>query len=137
MTRRLGLRGAVVLTVAVVTVVTTVAMATTAYLLQAGATRERFADSAQASFDSDAQQAHQFLVRSAEFESVVAGVAEYMRARLGLTWAVVNRTPTSGPLSAVSGGMYVPVEGTGGRHPGQLPASTLDALGRGSTRYEV
>lgn len=135
MTRRLGLRGAVVLVVVLVTVVTTAAMATTAYLVQAGATRERFADSAQASFDSDAQQAHQFLVHSTAFESTVAGVARYMTARLGLTWAIVNRTPTSGPLSATSDGMYVPVEGTGGRHPGQLPVAVVDSVTTGSVRY--
>ncbi|GAA3873487.1 HAMP domain-containing sensor histidine kinase [Saccharothrix violaceirubra] len=129
---RLGLRGVVVLTVVLVTVVTTVAMATTAYLIQAGATRTRFAESAQASFDSDAQQAHQFLVRSTEFRSVVAGVAEYMRARLGLTWTIVNRTSTSGPLSVKSDGTYLPVAGSGD----PLAESLVDDLESGSVRYE-
>ncbi|MEU5693031.1 HAMP domain-containing sensor histidine kinase [Actinosynnema sp. NPDC020468] len=137
MTRRLGLRGVVVLTVVLVTVVTTVSMAATAYLVQAGATRARFAAAAQASFDSDAQQAHQFLVRTEARQSAVEGVAEYMRARLGLTWALVNRTATSGPLSAVTDGRYVPVEGTGGHYPGQLPQSTVEGLDRGSVRYPV
>ncbi|MBB5960603.1 two-component system sensor histidine kinase MtrB [Saccharothrix tamanrassetensis] len=138
MTWRPGLRAGIVLTVVVVTLVTTVAMALTTYHLQAGATRERFTAAAQAAFDSDTQQAHQFLVRSTDFKSVVDGVAEYMRARLGLTWALVNFTPTSGPVSVSRDGMYVPVAGTGW-FPGQLPMSEVDQVRdrRGSVRYTV
>ncbi|GAA1341291.1 sensor histidine kinase [Saccharothrix algeriensis] len=126
MTWRPGLRAGIVLTVVLVTLVTTVAMALTTYGLQAGAARERFAASARAGFDSDAQQAHQFLVHSAAFESPVAGVAEYMRARLGLTWALVNFTGTSGPLSSAEGGHYVPVAGSAGSSPDRLPVAEVD-----------
>lgn len=134
---RPSLRAAIVLTVAAVSLVTTAAMALTTYQLQAGSARERFTASAQAAFDSDAQQAHQFLVRGAGFESAVGGVAEYMRARLGLTWALVNFTPTSGPVSTAEDGRYVPVAGTGGSFAGQLPVSEVDAARdrRGSVRY--
>ncbi len=139
MTWRPSLRAAIVLTVAAVSLLTTVAMALTTYQLQAGSARERFAASAQASFDSDAQQAHQFLVRGTGFGSAVDGVAEYMRARLGLTWALVNFTPTSGPVSTSADGRYVPVAGTGGLFPGQLPVSEVDEARRrwGSVRYAV
>ncbi len=126
MTWRPGLRASIVLTVALVTVVTAVAMALTTYNLQADGSRQRFADSARVGFASDAQQAHQFLVRGSSTESKVAGVAEYMRARLGLTWALVNFTPTSGPVSAAWKGEYLPVEGTDGEYPGQLPVSELN-----------
>jgi two-component system sensor histidine kinase MtrB len=138
-TWRPGLRAGIVLTVAVVTLVTTVAMALTTYHLQAGTTRDRFTASAQAAFDSDTQQAHQFLVRSTAFESAVVGVAEYMRARLGLTWALVNFTPTSGDVSTSRDGMYVPVAGTTGSFPGQLPVSKVDEARqrRGAVRYTV
>jgi two-component system, OmpR family, sensor histidine kinase MtrB len=138
-TWRPSLRAGIVLTVAVVTLVTTVAMAFTAYRVQAGTTRDRFDAAAQAAFDSDTQQAHQFLVRGAGFESAVAGVAEYMRARLGLTWALVNFTPTSGPVSTSRDGTYVPVAGTAESFPGRLPVSEVDAArGRlGSVRYTV
>ncbi|WP_367128692.1 ATP-binding protein [Saccharothrix sp. HUAS TT1] len=137
MTWRPGLRAAVVLTVAAVTLVTTVAMALTTYRLQAGTTRDRFTASAQAAFDSDAQQAHQFLVRTTGARSAVDGVAEYMSARLGLTWALVNFTPTSGDVSTSRDGGYVPVAGTGGSFPGGLPVAEVDrARGRlGSVRY--
>ncbi|MEU4449049.1 HAMP domain-containing sensor histidine kinase [Actinosynnema sp. NPDC050801] len=137
LTWRPGLRAAIVLTVAAVTLLTTVAMALTTYQLQAGSTRQRFTASAQAAFDSDAQQAHQFLVRGTAFGSAVDGVAEYMRARLGLTWALVNFTPTSGPVSTSRDDEYVPVAGTGGSFPGQLPVSEVDqARNRwGSVRY--
>lgn len=139
MTWRPSLRAGIVLTVAVVTLVTTVAMAFTTYRLQAGTTRDRFTASAQAAFDSDTQQAHQFLVRGAAFESAVGGVAEYMRARLGLTWALVNFTPTSGPVSTARDGRYVPVAGTAGSFPGQLPVSKVDQTRHrlGSVRYTV
>ncbi|TQM78658.1 two-component system sensor histidine kinase MtrB [Saccharothrix saharensis] len=134
MTWRPGLRAAVVLTVAGVSLVTTVVMALTTYQLQAGSARERFTASAQAAFDSDAQQAHQFLVRSAAHESKVDGVADYMGARLGLTWAVVNFTPTSGPVSRAEGDRYAPVAGT---YTGQLPRSEVDRARhhRGSVRH--
>ena len=136
---RPSLRAAIVLTVAAVSLVTTVAMALTTYRLQAGSARERFTASAQAAFDSDAQQAHQFLVRGTGFESAVGGVAEYMRARLGLTWALVNFTPTSGPVSISTNGRYVPVAGTGGSYAGQLPVSQVDEARQrlGSVRYTV
>ncbi|ROP42504.1 sensor histidine kinase [Saccharothrix texasensis] len=134
---RPGLRAAIVLTVAAVSLVTTAAMALTTYQLQAGSAQERFTASAQAAFDSDTQQAHQFLVRSTAFESAVGGVAEYMGARLGLTWALVNFTPTSGPVSTAADGRYVPVAGTGGSFAGQLPVSRVDEARRGgrSVRY--
>ncbi|MGW4115667.1 ATP-binding protein [Actinosynnema sp. NPDC004786] len=130
MTWRPSLRAAVVLTVLAVTLVTTVAMALVTYRLQAATTRDRFAASAEAAFDSDAQQAHQFLVRATAFDSAVSGVAEYMRGRLGLTWALVNFTPTSGPVSGVADGGYLPVAGTGGAVRGRLPADAVDAARR-------
>ncbi|MEU4743035.1 hypothetical protein AB0G02_21570, partial [Actinosynnema sp. NPDC023658] len=137
MTRRPGLRAAIVLTVAAVTLVTTVAMALTTYRLQAGSTRDRFTASAQAAFDSDTQQAHQFLVRSTGFQSAVDGVAEYMEARLGLTWALVNFTPSSGPLSTSARGEYTPVAGAMLAFPGRLPVDLVDQARdhRGSVRY--
>ncbi|MBW4716433.1 HAMP domain-containing histidine kinase [Saccharothrix sp. SC076] len=110
-------------------------MALTTYHLQESTTRDRFAASARAGFDSDVQQAHQFLVRSAEFDTHVSGVAEYMSARLGLTWALVNLTPTSGPVSTARDGAYVPVAGTA---PGPIPVSTVDeALARRVPSYEI
>lgn len=130
MTWRPSLRAAVVLTVLAVTIVTTVAMALVTYRLQAATTRDRFAASAEAAFDSDTQQAHQFLVRATAFESAVSGVAEYMRGRLGLTWALVNLTPTSGPVSGVADGGYLPVAGTGGASRGRLPVDAVDSARR-------
>ncbi|KAA2261455.1 HAMP domain-containing histidine kinase [Solihabitans fulvus] len=128
---QLGLRASIVLTIVLVTTVTTAAMVVIAYNLQAGAARSRFTASAQASFDSDKQQAHQFLVQSSSRGSVVQGVASYMHGRLGLTWAVIDFAGWSDKPATVVDGMYTAAAGTGGAERGQLPVAELDVARRG------
>lgn len=144
---RLGLRASIALTIAAVTLTATAVMALVPYQLQASAARDRFTAAAQAGFISDAQQARQRQslalptpsrpprpgapgparppTASAD-GSRVDGVADYMRGRLGVTWAVFNFKPTFGQVSTVQDGRYTVAAATAGFDAGQLPASTVD-----------
>ncbi|MEC3982042.1 sensor histidine kinase, partial [Amycolatopsis sp. H20-H5] len=121
---RPGLRESIALTVVLITVAATVAMALVAYQLQAGPVRERFAASALAGFQSDAQQAnkHQAPMAGA---SKVERIADFMAGRSGLTWDVYDLR------SDATNGQYFPAAGSGGF----LPAALAEAVT--STRNPV
>ncbi|GAA4533830.1 sensor histidine kinase [Amycolatopsis samaneae] len=124
---RPGLRESIALTVVLMTVAATVAMAFVAYRIQAGSTRERFEESAKAGFGADAQQANKH-ARWPEAPRVV-NVADFMAGRIGLTWAIVNLQATSGPTSAVEGDQYVPVAKSVGVPDGpDLPVAEIDRV---------
>jgi len=121
---RLGLRAGITLTVLLLVVAATVAMALVAYRLQAGPSRERFAASALAGFSSDAQQANRH--QEPEGGSKVDRVADFMDGRLGLQWAVVNLRSSSGATSTRVGDAYTAVAASQG-FVWTLPAAELDA----------
>ncbi|SDN47697.1 sensor histidine kinase [Allokutzneria albata] len=122
-----GLRASIALTVVMVTLVATGVVALVTYRLQVGATLDRFSASAHASFESDAQQARQFIVKTAPTGSEVDKVAEYMEGRLGLSgWAVINLKPTSGPVSRWVRGEYTSVAASPGLGNQRWPANQVE-----------
>ncbi|MCP3800653.1 HAMP domain-containing histidine kinase [Allokutzneria sp. A3M-2-11 16] len=126
-----GLRASIALTVVLVTFVATGMVALVTYRLQVGATLDRFSASARASFESDAQQAHQFIVKTTPAGSKVDQIAEYMEGRLGLSgWAVVNLKATSGPVSPVVAGEYASVAGSSGLEEHRWPAEQVEGARR-------
>ncbi|GAB3439629.1 sensor histidine kinase [Actinophytocola sediminis] len=125
---RLGLRTSIALTIAAVTLTATAVMALVPYQLQANAARARFTTAAMAGFVSDAQQArkHRSTDPARVDASKVDHVADYMRGRLGVTWALFNFRPTSGQVSTVRDGRYTVGATTERWDHGQLPISTVD-----------
>ncbi|MFB9908949.1 sensor histidine kinase [Allokutzneria oryzae] len=129
-----GLRASIALTVVLVTFAATVAVALVAYQLQAGATRDRFTASAQAGFGSDAQQAHQFIVKTVLDRSKVDLIADYMRGRLGLAgWAVLDMKGASGPVSTYADGKYSNSAASPGLARHWWPAGPVDQARRRPT----
>jgi two-component system sensor histidine kinase MtrB len=107
-----GLRTSIVLTVVLVTVAATGAMAGLSYQLQQSSVRARFRSAALADFDSDAQQIHQWLVNSrAADPSKLHSVGQYLDGRLSLDWSIINLNPAIGPQSPLSNRGYTTVAG--------------------------
>ncbi|WP_086820738.1 cell wall metabolism sensor histidine kinase WalK [Allokutzneria sp. NRRL B-24872] len=122
-----GLRASIALTVVLVTFVATGAVALVTYRLQVGATLDRFSASANAGFDSDVQQAHQFTVKTPTVSSKVDQIADYMKGRLGLSgWAVVNLNGRAGQVSDFEGGRYSSVAGSPGMEDQWWPGWLID-----------
>ncbi|MFD9959582.1 ATP-binding protein [Amycolatopsis sp. NPDC058986] len=127
---RPGLRESIAFTVVLMTVAATVAMGFVAYEIQAGSARHRFVESARAGILADAQQAYDRTRDSrAPAMSKVDEVAHFMQGRIGLTWAVVNRHGTAGPISQIEHGQYIAVASTNSRAFGQdLPVDVIDSV---------
>jgi two-component system sensor histidine kinase MtrB len=118
-----GLRTSIVLTVIVITVAATGAMALLSYQLQQGEIRDRFRQAALADFSSDRQQIHQWLVNSrAVDESKLYSAAQYLNGRLALDWSLLNFNDSLGPRSSLGPNGYNPVLG----RPGPVDRDEVD-----------
>lgn len=126
MSWRFGLSTKIAITVVLVTVGASVALAVVVYFLQANSARDRFVLSATLGFRSDVQQARQLqpIGRGGGAPGFpVESAANYMRGRLGLTWALVDLRRGA---SALRDARYVPAAGNTGSRAGQLPADRID-----------
>jgi two-component system sensor histidine kinase MtrB len=85
----LGLRARIAVSVVVVTVVATVAMAFGAYQLQAQQAKDRFAAAAKASFDSDVRQVRT-LMHARPRGNRIEIVSGYLKEESGLSWTLLH-----------------------------------------------
>lgn len=124
----------IALAVVLITVIVTAGLALAVYQLQSGSAMDRFVNSAITGFSSDIDQARQRTVDCGP-EWVpnncrVHQVREYMKGRLGISWALVRLPPEGMPegdsQSIAQDDSYRPVAGNTGWTDGQLPVDEID-----------
>jgi two-component system sensor histidine kinase MtrB len=122
-----GLRARIAVTVVLVTLLATGAVAFTAYQLEQSATLARFSAAAEAGFDSDRSQAGNHIPLTGRRSNTLA-VTDFMRGRLGVEWAVLDFTADQAPPRVI-GGDYVPTAGSAGVFvAGQLPVAQVQSV---------
>ncbi|UVS79206.1 HAMP domain-containing sensor histidine kinase [Actinokineospora sp. UTMC 2448] len=112
------------MTVMLITVAASIAVAALSYQMQSGPAWDRFAASALAGFRSDAQQAARHF--GAPGSSKVERIADFMEGRLGVAWAVVDLRGAT----AADGVRYTAAAGSPG-HPGDLRVDEIDIARQG------
>jgi two-component system sensor histidine kinase MtrB len=126
------LRARIAVTVVLVTLTATGAVAFAAYQLEQSATLARFAAAAEAGFESDLSQAGNHIPLSGT-RSRAGAVTDFMGGRLGVEWAVLDFTPGRTPPKIV-GDDYVPDSSSqSGYVPGQLPIEQVQSVLEGGT----
>ncbi|GAA2817381.1 HAMP domain-containing sensor histidine kinase [Saccharopolyspora taberi] len=104
------MRARIVIAVVLVTTTATVAMAFSAYRLQATGTTDRFTAAANAGFTSDLNQVRGRFANASGPGGRIRLVADYMLGRKGLQWSVLDFMPAAdsvrGPALLTSGNGY-------------------------------